>query len=130
MCETSKQVFHFVDKEMFTSSLPDADVCLFIDECAAKHKDEIAELMRMMISKIADGFDLQRGAVFGFGTHANDDTETLFKVVNATEEEKEELDHTSVHNLGEERSVGSINNEIKIRGKRNLEISFNLKIET
>ena len=121
MCNTSEQVFHFVTKEMFTSGLPDNEVCSIIDECAKEHKDEIVELMKMMISKIADGFDLQRGAIFGFGTHANDDTGTLFKVANATEEEKEELDHTSVHNLGEERSVGSINYEIKIRGKRNLE---------
>ena len=121
MCNTREQVFHFVSKEMFTSGLPDNEVCSIINECAEEHKDDIAQLMRMMISKIADGFDLQRGAVFGFGTHANDDTGTLFKVATATDEEKEELDHTSVHNLGEERSVGSINNEIKIRGKRNLE---------
>ena len=74
-----------------------------------------------MISKIADGIDVQRGAIFGFGTHANDDTGSLFKVAEATDEEMKELDHTNVHNLAEERSVGSINNEIKIRGKRNLE---------
>ena len=42
-------------------------------------------------------------------------------MADATEEEKEELDKTTVHNLAEERSVGSINNELKIRGKRNLE---------
>ena len=71
----------------------------------------------MMIYKIADGFDLQRGAVFGFGTHANDDTGTLFKVANASDKEKDELDNTSVHNLGEERSVGSVNNEIRIRAR-------------
>ena len=28
---------------------------------------------RMMWAKIADYFDLQRGAVFGFGTHGDDD---------------------------------------------------------
>ena len=84
------------------------------------HNSEITRLMKLMTLKIADGFDVQRGAVFGFGAHA-DDTGSLVKVANATEKEMEELNKTTVHNLAEERSVGSINNELKIRGKRNLE---------
>ena len=40
-----------------------------------------------MTSKIADGFDLQWGAVFGFSTHAEDDTGSLVKEANATEKE-------------------------------------------
>ena len=32
-----------------------------------------------------------------------------------------QLDKTNVHNLAEERSVGSANNELKVRGKCNLE---------
>ena len=43
------------------------------------------------------------------------------KVSDATEEEMEKLNKTTVHNLAEERSVGSINNELKNRGKGNLE---------
>ena len=85
------------------------------------HNSEITRLMKLMTLKIADGFDVQRGAVFGFGTHADDDTGSLVKVANATEKEMEELNKTTVHNLAEERSVGSINDELKIRGKRNLE---------
>ena len=51
----------------------------------------------------------------------------LIKVSNLTLEELEELNKTEVHNLAEERSVGSINNELKIRGKCNLEcVSRNL----
>ena len=121
MCSTSIQVFHFVSKEMFESCAPDKEVSAIINECAKVYKDQIVALIKMMLSKIADGFDLQRGAVFGFGTHANDDTGPLLKVADVTGKEKEDLDCTNVHNLGEERSVGSINNEIKIRGKRNLE---------
>ena len=40
---------------------------------------------------------------------------------NATNEEMKELEKTTVHNLAEERSVGSTNNELKVRGKRHLE---------
>ena len=32
-----------------------------------------------------------------------------------------ELNKAPVHNLSQERSVGSINNELKVRGKRNIE---------
>ena len=75
-----------------------------------------------MISKIADGFDVQHGALFKFGTHADDNSGSLFKIADVvTTDEIEKLNKTTVHNLSEERSVGSINNELKIRGKKNLE---------
>ena len=96
-------------------------VCQAIDECSMAYGDQIIALMKTMISKIADGFDVQRGAIFGFDTHADDDTGSLVKVSDATEKEMEELDKTTVHNLAEERSVGSVNNELKVRGERNLE---------
>ena len=75
------------------------------------HKEEIITLLRFFISKIADGFDLQKGVIFGFGTHADDDTSSVIKISYATEEEIKELDKTTVHNLAEERSVGSTDNE-------------------
>ena len=34
-------------------------------------------------------------SVFGFGTHSGDDTGSLVKVANATEEEMEELNKTN-----------------------------------
>ena len=76
------------------------EICTFINQCAKKHKNEIEQLITMKISKMEDVFDLQRGAMFVIGRHGNDDIGIR---------------------LEEERSVGSINNEIKIRGKRNLE---------
>ena len=59
--------------------------------------------------------------MFGFGTYADDDTGSIMKTSFATNAQIADLNKTSVHNLGEERSVGRINNEIKIRGERNLE---------
>ena len=46
-----------------------------------------------------------------------------FKISTASEEEMDKLNIASVHNLGEERSIGSINYELVIRGKGNLEAS-------
>ena len=59
------------------------------------------------------------GIFFGFGPEASSTTDT-FKVSTATEEKMEKLNKTSTHNLrpslGEERSVGHINNELGMRG--------------
>ena len=121
MLTTSQHIFHFVSKETFEMCLPGEEVCSLLDECATEHQDQIIALINMMTAKIADGFDLQRGAVFGFGTHADDDKGSLFKISEATPREKDDLEKATVHNLREERNVGSINNELKIRGKRNLE---------
>ena len=71
------------------------------------------------MSKIVDYFDLQRGALFGFVTHADDDTGSLFKIIDATKEKKETIELATVHNLGEERSVASLNNELKTRTEVN-----------
>ena len=75
-----------------------------------------------MLSGMAEGFSTQRGKTFGFGPEAEKSGMT-FKVSTATEEEMQKLNSTAVHNLGEERSVGNINYELGIRGKRNLEAS-------
>ena len=69
---------------------------------------------------MADGFSNQRGAIFGFGPNADDDTKTLLKVSSVSQQKKQKLQQAPVHNLNEERSVGSVNYEIQIRGKKNL----------
>ena len=78
-------------------------------------------MMKIMIQKIADGFDTQRGAVFRIETHANDDTGSVMKISISKDEEIKALNKTTVHNLAEERSVGSLNNQLKMRGKRNMD---------
>ena len=48
-----------------------------------------------------DCFNLQRSAVFGFGTYADDDSGSIFKISDATLSEKADLGKTTVHNLRE-----------------------------
>ena len=67
---------------------------------------------RHKLFKNSRWFDVQGGAVFGFSTHADDDI--LVKVADATEEEMEELNKIAIHDLREERSIGSINNELEV----------------
>ena len=41
------------------------------------YKEQFVPLMKVIISKIVDGSDLQRGATIGIGTHAVDDAGSL-----------------------------------------------------
>ena len=75
-----------------------------------------------MFPRQADGIEIQRGKIFGFGPNADEPTAT-FKISTATDEEMEKLNLTATHNLGEDWSVGNINYELGNRGKANLKAS-------
>ena len=70
---------------------------------------------------MAKGFSEQQGAIFGFGPKATEDTRTVLKMTTVEEPKRRKLSKAPVHNLNEERSVGFINYEISIWGKRFLE---------
>ena len=76
-----------------------------------------------MMKMIAEGFDHQKGAIYGFGKNKSIDTVTdVVKICSLTEREEETLDgNAQVHILVEERIVGLVNHELSIRGKSNLE---------
>ena len=124
LCSTKVQAFHFISPDIFKSVLKRLkDVVL--ESLASNiliYKVEVTNLLRLMLPRLAEGFSTQRGKIFGFGPEAESPTVT-FKVSAATDEELQKLNLTAVHNLGEERSVGSINYELGIRGKGNLETS-------
>ena len=122
MCSTTQQVFHFVRSVIFEMSLPKEELRQSIRECVNEHRSEVVNLLKLILPKLADGFAVQRGKIFGFGPEAEDPRET-YKISSATEEEMQKLNKETLHNLGEERSVGHINYELSIRGKGNLEAS-------
>ena len=80
LCSTSIQVLKFVSSDIFKLCIPQKAIYHMIDATVKVHSEEIIPLMKLIISKIVDGFDLQCGAIFGFGTHANDYTESLLKI--------------------------------------------------
>ncbi len=78
-------------------------------------------MLKVLLPRLAEGFSIQRGAIFGFGPNSNDETGTLLKVSSASEAKRQKLNKAPIHNVSEERSVGFINYELSIRGKRFLE---------
>ena len=66
----------------------------------------------------ADGFEYQKGAIFGFGPSASKDTGTALKICDTSKAMLTKLDeNVQVHNILDERNVGCVNHGIQIRGK-------------
>ena len=63
-------------------------------------------------------------AIFALGQdkqHTDEDTGTVLKISDLDGAKRQKLNQAPVHNLNEERSVGFINYELEIRGKKHLE---------
>ena len=116
-----KQSFMFASKDHFEASLPHVDLQQVLMEMAQEYPTEIIQLITLLLKKFANGFEYQKGAIFGFGDTKNDDTGTVTKICKLNETEMKTLGRAQTHNLGEERSVGFVNYEIGIRGRQNLE---------
>ena len=118
---TLDQVFHFAREEHFREALPNSELYDYLVTVAKEYEREVCQLIQILLRKFADGFELQKGAIFGFGEKKENPTGTVLKISEQSEERMEVIDRVQIHNLSEERSVGFINFELDIRGKQNLE---------
>ena len=82
---------------------------------------QLTQLLHIILPCLAEGFRDQRGAIFGFGPNAEEDTGTILKIEGISQAKRMKLMKAPIHNLNKERSVGFINYEISIRGKQYLE---------
>ena len=115
---TTKKVLDFVKEEDFQKSLPKQCLLDNLEENIKHYSDDIVSILKLALKMFADGFAVQKGAIFGFGKQVDDQTGTKLKISAASQDIMKKLD--SLHNLAEERNVGLTNYEINIRGKRNL----------
>ena len=111
----SKQMFHFVSADLFNDTLADPHLLKCLFDTANQYKDEVVKMIKICLIKFHQGFDLQKGSIFNFGSTKNDDTGTVLKI--SCVEDASKLSNVPVHNLSEERSVGMLNYELDIRGK-------------
>ena len=121
--QTKKPAATFTTSKLFKKCLPKDHMVASIDSCIDGHSAQIDPLIKLFLKQIAHGLSEQKGAIFGFGPHAEEDTGKLLKISEISETEMTELDKVAIHNLEQERSVGFVNYELGIRGKRNLECS-------
>ena len=82
---------------------------------------QVTQLLHIVLPRLVEGFIDQRGAIFGFGPNAEEDTGTILKIEGISQVKRMKLMKAPIHNLNEERNIGFINYKISIRGKRYLE---------
>ena len=93
----------------------------FLFNTCKEYEEEVLKILKICLLKFQKGFDKQKGAIFGFGTTAEEDTGNILKLCSLSD--RTILSGEPVHNLGEERSVGMLNYELNIRGSEQFQTS-------
>ena len=115
------QVAKFVSAEIFDLSKPDDCLLSYLKEVIEMYPEEIGKILKIALKMFADGFAFQKGSIFGFGPTADETPDSVLKISTVDTDTLEKLDRSvQVHNISEERNVGAVNYELKIRGKENL----------
>ena len=66
MCTTKEQVFNYVSDDIFKSALKEIKgvVLESIDETLNSYKEEVINLLHLILPRMAEGFSMQRGRIF------------------------------------------------------------------
>ena len=92
------RVAHFIIEVELKKALPKKCLCESVNDCASQYKKEIEQHFTVILPRLAEGY--KRGAMFGFGPKAQDDTGKLLKIAKVTDGKKmKKLKRTSVHNV-------------------------------
>ena len=83
MLNTRRQIFNFVEINIFKKSLPKECILLSINSCMCEYKKEVVNVLNVL-PMLAEGFSIQCGSLFGFGLNANESTGTLLKLSTAS----------------------------------------------
>ena len=119
---TTKKVCNFVVDKVFDDSLPDKCLIDILQQHIQQYPVEITKIVSMALKMFAEGLSIQKGAIFGFGPKAEDDTGKKLKICKVKDDVLQKLDdHVQTSNIGEERNVEIFTYEVAIRGKKNLE---------
>lgn len=114
LLSTIEPAFKFVSAERFHQTRYDDDICEAISSVATAFQPEVTKLLKMVLPKLADGFQKQKGDIFSFGEC---DQAAEYSVEHM---DSEKLEKAPVHNLAAERSVGFVNYELSRRGAKQL----------
>ena len=65
---------------------------------------QVTQLLHIILPRLAEGFSDQRGAIFGFGPNAEEDTGTILKIEGISQAKRMKLMKAPIHNLNEEEA--------------------------
>ena len=114
LLDTSKPAFSFISVERYESTKYKDELLIPLKQIIDQHKEEILSVIELVLPKLAEGWHRQKAEQFAFGEFEGKES------ICETFSNKEKLAKAPINNLDPERSVGSINNELKIRGAKNL----------
>ena len=117
LLDLSKPAFSFVSKERFDNCVYDTSLLQPTLDVISEFSEEVIEFLRILLPKLAQGWDLQRGTIFDFGSGKG--VESDLKINNL---DQEKLKTAPIHNLSSERAVGSVNYGLKIYGSKQLKL--------
>ena len=113
LLDLTKPAFSFVSEERFSHCLYSTNLLQPTVDVIENFRSEVISVLNILLPKLAKGFSRQRGKSFGFG-------DTPLSEASITKFDQEKLKLAPISNLDSERSVGSINYELKIRGAKQL----------
>ena len=99
-------VCDFVSLDRFKKSLPKPCLLESLTGCISQFKKEVQHFLSICIPRLAEGFELQRGVIFGFRKFADNETNKVLKISTLESSKRRKLNQAPVHNLNEETSVG------------------------
>ena len=91
-------------KDIYEKSTPGECPLQFLEESIKTFSSEIEKLIAIALPKFANGFNTQKGAIFGFGLSAElERIGNVLKLCNTDSNALDRLDtHVQIHNLAQE----------------------------
>ena len=112
----SRPAFSFISEERFQQVLYPKDLLKPAEAVLDSHKQDACRVLKMLLARIATGWLRQRGDVFQFGPDADPMAPSRLDKMD-----KGKLAGAPINNLDPERSVGTVNYGLKMRGSEKLE---------
>ena len=113
--DITKPAFKFISNERFKESCKwPKEIMSAVSSFVLENRQRVKDVLDLVLPRLADGFFLQRGNVFGFGDFDRNSNQLL------TVEECGTLNQAPINNIDSERDVGSVNYELKLRGAKQL----------
>ena len=108
--QTEKPALSFVSENRFKQCKYKEELLTSLNNFITEHGESLKDLLNKLLPRLGEAFQNQKGHIFGFGN------------INAKEEyrvdllEASQLENVPINNIAEERSVGYVNHELKVRG--------------
>ena len=115
LLDLTKPAFSFVSQKRWEQCLYSKELLAPVTKIVEANKCEVVKVLQVLLPRLAAGWERQRGDQFQFGPNVDPEAPNRITAMDMAS-----LATAPVNNLDAERSVGFINYELDIRGKKEL----------